>query len=160
MHGQQNIRICSPSSVWFCSIILQVTPPRREGSCKPDWWRTLLTLVVERWACSCVIDSTDGQCTQEEARWVTCISVFIKNVAERKVQKCRFKITFYDVIPRQVRRNHNCNFVYFISSRTFTEIVIEMRCHQITQFQRPAGYSIIETYESRGLYMHVMLMWS
>ena len=151
MHGQENIKICSTCSVWFCLIILQVTPPRREGSCKPDWWTTLLTLVVERWVCSCVIDSTDGQCTQDEARWVTCMSVIITKVAERRVQMGGFKIACYGVIPRQGGKNRSCNLVYFISARTCTEIVIEMSCQQITQFQRPAGYSVIETYERRGL---------
>jgi hypothetical protein len=34
--------------------------------------------------CSCVIDSTDGQCTQEEVRWVTYMTVFITKVAEKK----------------------------------------------------------------------------
>jgi hypothetical protein len=53
---------------------------------------------------------------------------------------------------------NSCNLVYFISARTYTEIIIEMICHKITQFQRPASYSVLETYERRGLHMQVILM--
>ena len=108
--------------------------------------------------CSCVIDSTDGQCTQEEVRWVTYMTGFIKKVAEIKVQKNGFKITCYGFTPRQGRRKNSSNLVYFISARTCTEIIIEMSCYQITQFQRPAGFSVLETYERRGLHMQVILM--
>jgi hypothetical protein len=41
------------------------------------------------------------QCTQEEARRVTFMSVLIMKVAERKVQMGGFKITCYSVIHRQ-----------------------------------------------------------
>ena len=82
------------------------------------------------------------------------MSVFITEVAERRVQMGGFKITRYDVIHRQGRKNHCCNLVFFIAARTSIEIVIEVSYPRMTQFQQPAGYSVIETCER----MQVILM--
>jgi hypothetical protein len=81
-------------------------------------------------------------------------------VAERKFQMSGFEIAFYGVIPRQGFRKHRCNLVYFtrISAQTCTEIITEISCHEITQFQWPVGYSVIEAYEGRSLHVQVILM--